>query len=337
MSASRSLGLFVGLSLLGLAVWWWSRGPASSPAVDTAFISEADDAPVTPIPASLPLDSRKVALGKRLFHDKRLSRDDSVACSSCHDLSNAGIDGRPVAVGIAGRSGSLNSPTVFNSGFNFRQFWDGRAASLEEQAEGPVHNAIEMASNWQQVLIKLRRDREILADFERIWPEGISAARIQQAIAEFERSLITPNAPFDRYLRGEENALGAKAKAGWRLFRDMGCIACHQGVNIGGNLYANIGVMGDFFADRGHPILKSDLGRYNATGREEDKFVFKVPSLRNIAKTGPYLHDGSIQTLSEAIEIIAWYQLGIRLTREETQNLLAFLESLSGEYQGRSL
>lgn len=337
MSAWRLLVLAVGLAVLGLGGWWWSRDAAPPPLSAAAYMPVATDLPVTPIPTSLKLDERKVALGNRLFHDKRLSRDDSTSCASCHRLDFAGHDMRTMAVGIDGQMGSLNSPTVFNAGFNFRQFWDGRAATLEEQAEGPVHNPLEMASNWHQVLIKLRRDRAMITEFERIWADGIAPAHIQEAIAEFERSLITPDAPFDRYLRGDHQALNAGAKEGWRLFRDLGCIACHQGVNLGGNLYSSLGVMGDYFDDRGKIIQKSDLGRFNVTGLESDKHVFKVPGLRNIVKTGPYFHDGSIATLDLAVETMARYQLGVRLSREQLSNLLAFLESLSGLYQGKPL
>lgn len=337
MSGLRVLGLLVGLSALALAGGWLARAPAPAGLASVAYMPVATDLPITPIPASLDLDSRKVALGKRLFHDKRLSKDNSTSCASCHGLELAGHDMRPVAVGIRNQMGTVNSPTVFNSGFNFRQFWDGRAATLEDQAEGPVHNPLEMDSNWAEVLTKLRRDRALVAEFEAIWADGIAPEHIQSAIAEFERSLITPDSPFDRFLRGDDQALNEGAKAGWRLFRDMGCSACHQGVNLGGNLYASLGVMGDYFADRGKPIQKSDLGRYNVTGREADKHVFKVPGLRNITKTGPYFHDGSVLTLDRAVETMARYQLGIELSHTELSNLLAFLESLSGMYQGQPL
>jgi cytochrome c peroxidase len=272
-----------------------------------------------------------------LFRDKRLSHDDSIACEDCHRLDSVGQDGRPVSVGVKGQLGSVNSPTVFNSGFNFRQFWDGRAASLEEQAEGPVHNPLEMASNWREVLAKLKGDTALVNKFKQIWSDGITSANIQSAIAEFERSLITPDSPFDRFLRGDERALSAQAKEGWRLFRDMGCIACHQGVNLGGNMYANLGVMGNYFADRQKPMGTADLGRFNVTRREQDKHVFKVPSLRNVARTAPYFHDGTVETLTDAVAIMARYQLGITLPPQDSKNLVAFLESLTGRYQGRSL
>ncbi|MEJ2528856.1 MAG: MFS transporter, partial [Gammaproteobacteria bacterium] len=248
-----------------------------------------------------------------------------MACSSCHDLKHAGQDGRAVAVGINGSEGSVNSPSVFNSGFGFRQFWDGRAATLEEQAAGPVHNPIEMGSNWEEVIAKLNQDHKLVAAFNSIWKDGITASNIQGAIAEFERSLITPNSPFDRYLKGDDTALTEKEKHGWRLFRDLGCVSCHQGVGIGNNMYANLGVMDDYFSNRGRPITKSDLGRFNVTGDEKDMHVFKVPGLRNVALTAPYFHDGSIATLDKVVYTMARYQLGVSLDKQQIDYLVAFL------------
>lgn len=318
----------IALAALGGGVWFsMAPEPAKAP---QAYIPPATDFPITPIPDSLDLDRRKVDLGRRLFHDKRLSGDETISCASCHDLKIAGIDALPVAVGVANQVGTVNSPSVLNSVFNFRQFWDGRAATLEEQAAGPVHNPIEMASNWPQVIDKLSRDDRYPRDFEAIWPDGITAAHIQSAIAEFERSLITPDSAFDRYLRGDPQALTDEARKGWDLFRDLGCIACHQGVNMGGNMYASLGVMGDFFAERGKPLVKSDLGRFNVTGREDDRHVFKVPSLRNIARTAPYFHDGSIDKLEKAVETMARYQLGVELSEPDKRALLAFLGALDG-------
>jgi cytochrome c peroxidase len=337
MSVTRIVALCLGLLVVGLLGWWWWHGAPPSAGDHRAYMPPATDLPVTPLPEHLDVDYRKVALGEKLFHDKRLSADDTIACASCHALDNAGQDQRPLAVGITGKMGTLNSPTVFNAVFNFRQFWDGRSASLEEQAQGPVHNPLEMASNWPAVIDKLGRDPAIVAEFKAIWPDGLAAANIQSAIAEFERTLITPNAAFDRFLRGDQDALSATAKQGWRLFLDRGCIACHQGVNLGGNLYANLGVMGDYFADRGRPVTKADMGRYNVTGQDKDRFVFKVPGLRNITKTAPYFHDGSIATLDMAVDTMARYQLGIRLGPDEIRAILAFLDALSGEYLGRPL
>jgi cytochrome c peroxidase len=314
---------------LAWATWWWMRPDDADPPEPLGFPVGTGQS-VTPLPAALPLDARKIELGWRLFHDTRLSRDASVACATCHDLSRAGIDGRPLAVGIDGRVGERNSPTVFNTAFNFRQFWDGRAATLEQQAAGPVHNPLEMDSNWAQVLGRLGRDARYQRDFRAIWPDGVTADNIQQALAEFQRSLITPDAPFDRFLRGDASALDPLAQRGWQRFRELGCIACHQGINLGGNMYAHLGVMGDFFADRGRPVVKGDLGRYNVTGREQDRHVFKVPGLRNVAVTGPYFHDGSVATLEEAVVIMARYQLGVTLSGEDKAALVAFLKSLTG-------
>jgi len=316
------------VTLLAAGVWH-SLAPKPS-SLGQVYTPPATELPITPIPDSLALDARKVELGRRLFHDKRLSRDDSISCASCHDLKLAGIDGKPVGVGVANQMGTVNSPTVLNSAFNFRQFWDGRAATLEEQAEGPVHNPIEMATNWKTVIEKLSRDPHYPGAFKAIWPDGIQAVHIQSAIAEFERSLITPDSPFDRYLKGDQRALSGEARKGWDLFRNLGCIACHQGVNMGGNMYATLGILGDYFADRGRPMVKTDLGRFNVTGREEDRHMFKVPTLRNVARTAPYFHDGGIDTLEKAVETMARYQLGQDLGAADRQALVAFLQALNG-------
>jgi cytochrome c peroxidase len=322
------------LVALGAVYLWQDRVRSSALEAGPApvYVPPATDHPVSPIPSAseLGLDPRKVVLGKRLFQDVRLSQDDTISCASCHRLTHSGEDGRPVAVGIQGRLGALNSPTVFNAGFNFRQFWDGRAGTLEEQAQGPIHNPAEMASNWQEVLAKLGRDAAYVNAFKAIWPVGMTAETISSALAEFQRSLTTPDSRFDRYLRGETAALDGQARRGWDLFRNLGCIACHQGVNLGGNMYASLGVMGDYFADRGKPVAKEDLGRFNVTGREVDRHVFKVPSLRNVARTAPYFHDGSLPNLEKAVVTMARYQLGVQLSSQDSQDLIAFLNSLDG-------
>lgn len=286
--------------------------------------------PVSPLTRPTGLDPEKVRLGRRLFHDKRLSGDGTVACASCHDLNRGGMDGLPQAVGVRGQKGDVNTPTVLNSGLNFRQFWDGRAADLVEQAAGPVHNPTEMDSNWPQVVARLSGDPAYAAAFARLYGR-LEGPAIQDAIATYEHSLVTPDSPFDRHLQGDATALSPAAAEGWRLFRDLGCVACHQGVNLGGNMYAGLGVMGDFFRDRGRAPTKADLGRYNVTRREEDRHVFKVPSLRNVARTAPYFHDGSVATLEEAVDLMARYQLGVRLDSRRKGQLIAFLESLTGE------
>lgn len=292
--------------------------------------------PISPIPLDIKLDPARVALGKRLFHEPRLSGDDKVACANCHGLNNGGADHVVHSRGVGGREGGINVPTVFNSGFNFRQFWDGRAETLEGQIDGPILNPVEMASNWPQVLGKLRGDADYREAFAAIYPDGISADNVKNAIATFERSLYTPNSRFDRYLRGDRAALSEDEQAGYRQFKELGCVSCHQGVNVGGNLYEKMGVMEDYFAGRGN-VTKADLGRYNQTGIEEQRFEFKVPSLRNVALTAPYFHDGSAATLEQAIQLMAKHQLGVELSEQQQRLVAEFLRTLTGEYQGELL
>lgn len=297
---------------------------------------EMKDEPILPIPLSVALDAGKVALGEMLFNDPRLSRDDTVACVACHDLAKGGTDQTARSIGIGGAVGDINAPTVFNAGFNFVQFWDGRAATLEDQVDGPVQNPKEMGSDWPDVLAKLRQDPDYVAAFERIYQDGIQHANVKDAIATFERSLITPNARFDKFLRGDAEAITDEEKAGYELFKSFGCAACHNGVNVGGNMFQRIGVIGDYFADRGHPT-EADYGRFNATARERDRYVYKVPALRNVAITAPYFHDGSAKTLEAAVVIMVKYQLGRFLSKEELRRIVAFLTTLTGEYGGAPL
>ncbi len=303
------------------------------------FVSATSDrvyasAPVTPLPEVVSVDAAKVRLGRTLFFDPRLSRDNSVSCASCHDLAMGGVDRRQHSIGIDGQVGLVNAPTVLNSRFGFRQFWDGRARSLTEQAAGPIHNPIEMDSNWQQVLAKLGSDATVVAAFDALYPDGLTADSVADAIAEFERSLVTP-APFDRHLRGDEDALSERAKRGFYLFKRYGCVSCHQGRNIGGNMYQRFGVFGDYFGDRGEPT-KADLGRYNLTGRDEHRHVFKVPSLRNVELTPPYFHDGSVGDLRKAVRVMARYQLGVTLPPADQEAIVAFLRSLTGTPPGEA-
>lgn len=292
--------------------------------------------PISPIPLNIDLDSRKVALGKLLFHDTRLSRDDSISCAHCHDLANGGMDGLPRSIGVDGREGVINAPTVFNSGLNFKQFWDGRADTLEEQIDGPISNKNEMDSSWDEIIGKLARDNELKALFRASYKDGITADNIKNAIATFERSLITPNAPFDRFLRGEKGAITDQAKQGYILFKQYGCIACHQGMNIGGNMFHALGDIDDHFKDK-QKMTTADLGRFNVTGDEDDKYVFRVPSLRNVAITSPYFHDSHAESLEKAVEEMAKDQLMRNIPKEHMRLIVEFLESLTGEYKGEPL
>lgn len=323
-----------GAALLLLAVWlgWRSLEAEQTHITETRWTSPvAPDFGLTqPLPRTLPLDARKVALGQRLFHDVRLSADDTVSCASCHNLAGGGVDNRARSIGVKGGMGGINAPTVFNSGLNFVQFWDGRAPTLEAQIEGPVNHPLEMASNWGQVLGKLAQDADYRQRFAALYEDGLTPANIKDAIATFERALLTPDSPFDRYLRGEVDALDAQARRGWELFQSYGCVSCHQGVNLGGNFFERMGLMGDYFGDRGQ-ITEADYGRYNVTHDEADRYYFRVPSLRNVALTYPYFHDGSAPTLYDAVRTMAKYQLGRPMPDDDVAAIVAFLQSLTGQ------
>ena len=292
--------------------------------------------PLLPLPPAPTLDPRHVALGESLFHDRLLSRDQTVSCASCHDLQRGGTDRLARSRGVDGLEGPTNAPTVFNVALDFVFMRDGSAASLEAQMAGPLYARHEMGSDWETVLERLSRHEEYARLFAAAYPDGLTEANVASAIATFQRSLLTPDAPFDRYLQGDAAALDARALAGYQLFKTRGCTSCHQGANIGGNMFQRFGVMDDYFADRG-AITDASLGRFNVTGREQDRHVFKVPSLRNVAVTAPYFHDGSVASLEQAIAIMARYQLGLALPDEEIEAIAAFLNSLTGTFRGSPL
>jgi len=293
--------------------------------------STAMDEPIQPIPLSVSVDERKVELGRMLFHDQRLSADNSISCASCHALNKGGTDQTQFSIGINYVIGPINSPTVYNSGLNYRQFWDGRAETLEEQAAGPVHNPIEMGSNWPEVVQKLGKDTRYQNLFSEIYNGELTGETIADAIATFERSLITPNSRFDQYLKGNTQAITEQEKQGYQHFKDFGCAACHQGVNVGGNMFQKFGVLNNYFTRNGRKKTKADLGRYNVTGLEQDKHVFKVPSLRMVAHTAPYFHDGSAKTLREAVDVMFTFQLGRPAPDEVKEAIVAFLKTLAGD------
>lgn len=288
--------------------------------------------PIHPIPKAVEVDQRKVSLGRKLFSDVRLSSDNSISCATCHVLSKGGADGRAVSIGVGGAKGVINAPTVYNSALNIRQFWDGRAADLKVQVDGPVQTKFEMDSIWTDIVAKLYKDAAYPAEFKAVYPEGITRESIKDAVAEFERSLITPNSPFDRWLQGEENAISATEKRGYQKFKQYGCISCHQGQNVGGNLFQVFGVLNSYFQQRGN-LTEADLGRYNVTGNDADKHAFKVPSLRMAAYTAPYLHDGSAKSLRDAVDIMFKYQLGRTAPDKDKDEIVAFIKSLAGELQ----
>ena len=277
--------------------------------------------PITPL-KSIKVEPKKVELGKELFFDTRLSKDNTISCATCHDLENGGDDGLKSSFGISGQQGDINSPTVYNAVYNFRQFWNGSAKDLQEQAGGPVENPVEMGHNFTNLVKELNKTA-YRKKFKAIYADGITKNNITDAIAEFEKTLVTLNSPFDKYLRGDENAINQDAKDGYNLFKQRGCIACHHGINVGGNLYNKFGVM--------QMVDSKRLGRFEVTGKEEDKLYFKVPTLRNIALTSPYLHDGRYNKLEDTVKFMARYQLGRILTEKEIKKIVTFLTSLSGE------
>lgn len=279
--------------------------------------------PIKPIPDEMKVDDKKVKLGKKLFFDPILSKDGTISCATCHDLQNGGDDGLKFSFGIGGQEGNINSPTVYNAVFNFRQFWDGRARDLKEQAIGPIENPVEMGHTMTAAVETLKQNKIYFKDFNDIYQDGITKDNIADVIAEFEKTLITPDSPFDKYLKGDKLAISKKAKEGYDLFKSKGCILCHHGVNVGGNFYNKFGIYED--ADTKH------LGRYNITKREEDKHVFKVPSLRNVALTAPYMHDGRVSTLEKAVELMTKYQLGRYMKQGDIKAIVTFLKSLTGE------
>ena len=291
---------------------------------------------ITPLQPPTIESQAKVELGKALFNDSRLSGDGRINCSSCHDLRAGGDDGRPFSVGMADQITAVNAPTVLNSGLNFAQFWDGRVRTLEEQIRATVASPVEMGGDWHAIERTLRADLALEQRFDALYEDGVTAANVIDALAAYVRALVTWDSPFDRYLRGDAQAIGDDAKAGLELFTRFGCVSCHQGRNIGGNLFQHFGVMGDYFATHG-TVSPADYGRYNVTGREEDRYKFKVPSLRNVAGTAPYFHDGSAATLDEAVRVMVEYQLGRLVTPEQITQLVAFLETLSGEVDGELL
>jgi cytochrome c peroxidase len=292
--------------------------------------------PIEPLPRTLVLDPVRVALGEQLFSDRRLSADRSQSCADCHPIARGGMDGRPRAVRRGAGAPLRNTPTIFNVGFDLFLNWDGATESL------PVHDGKVMASvalmgmTWTELLPRLRSDPDYVARFARRYPTGITADTVLDALAEYERSLYTPDARMDRYLRGERAALSADEQQGYRLFKSYGCIACHQGINIGGNLVQKFGVFEDTSAGRrpGDPI---DLGRFNATHDAADREVFRVPSLRNVAVTAPYFHDGRAPTLAVAVRTMARVQLGRAISEDDVQKIVAFLGTLTGQYRGKPL
>lgn len=294
--------------------------------------------PVRPIAEPTDIDARKALLGYALYHDARLSVDNTVSCASCHGLNTAGVDNKQYSVGVEGQKGGVNAPTTYNAVYNFVQFWDGRAGTLAEQAAGPPLNPVEMAStSFDEIVSKLEKDRAFAAAFEAVYPDGLNQTNITNAIEEFERTLVTPNSAFDKWLKGDDTALTEEELRGYELFKKYDCATCHVGANLGGESYELMGLRRHYFAERGLPLTEEDNGRYKQTMEERDRHRFKVPGLRNVELTWPYYHDGTRATLSEAVADMAIYQSGVELTDDENAAIVAFLRTLTGEFEGVKL
>lgn len=294
------------------------------------------DEPVCPIPESVEFDKAKAELGERLFNDGRISLDGTITCATCHVLENGGADhaDERVSEGINGLKGGVNAPTVYNSEFNVRQFWNGRAADLREQAEGPATNPVEMGDqSWDQICERLSKDKALVKEFEALYPEeGLTKMTVTDAIAEFERTLITPNSRFDKYLKGDKDAITPEELLGYEKFKENACATCHTGAILGGRSFEYLDIYGDYFSDRTDEIAynSDDDGLKGYTGKVEDLHKFKVPGLRNISLTAPYFHDGTFLTLEDAVKAMARYELGKDLTDKDIQSIVAFMKTLDG-------
>ena len=291
--------------------------------------------PVRPIDAKLEFDPAKAALGYALFHDTRLSVDNTVSCASCHALETAGVDNHQYSHGVNEQLGGVNAPTVYNAVYNFVQFWDGRAETLAAQAAGPPLNPIEMAStSFEEIIAKLQKDKKFAKAFNAVYPEGMTQATLTDAIEQFERTLVTPDSRFDKWLRGDDEAITAEELAGYELFKRYDCATCHVGPNLGGQSYELMGLRRHYFNERGMELTVEDNGRFKETQLERDRHRFKVPGLRNVEHTWPYYHDGTRETLEDAVRDMGLYQSGVELTDAEVEQITLFLNTLTGEYQG---
>ena len=311
----------------------------STPAMATDWQALPSQAPA---PKDNPTTAAKVELGKHLFFDPRFSATGTVSCNSCHNVMAGGDDNRPVGMGVHGKTGGRSSPTVWNSAFNSVQFWDGRAPSLEEQAKGPVVADVEMGmANLEAAMNRVREIPGYRPMFAKAFPgekDPMTIPNAAKAVAAYERTLITPNSPYDRYVKGDKKAMTAQQVRGMQAFADTGCIACHSGAAFNGpNLPEGQGFFMKFptFAGSAYDTkykFSADVGRYGVTKQESDRSLFKVPTLRNIALTAPYFHNGAVKTLDEAVRVMAKTQLNKELAAAQVDDIVAFLNALTGEF-----
>jgi cytochrome c peroxidase len=286
----------------------------------------AANEPIQPIPPIKVSNPALVELGKKLYFDPRLSKSGFISCNSCHNLSMGGSDNLKTSIGHNWQKGPINSPTVLNSSLNVAQFWDGRAKDLKAQAAGPIANPGEMAFTHELAVSLLQSIPGYTAEFKKVFgSDKVDVDRITEAIAAFEETLATPNSRFDKWLKGNKKALSKTELEGYQLFKDSGCVACHNGVAVGGNSFQKMGVVEPYKAS------SPAEGRVAVTGKDADRFNFKVPTLRNVELTYPYFHDGAADTLSEAVDTMGRVQLGKKFSPEENAKIVAFLKTLTGD------
>ena len=282
--------------------------------------------PISPITPVKGINLAQVELGKKLYFDPRLSKSGFISCNSCHNLSMGGTDNLPTSIGDHWKQGPINAPTVLNSSLNVAQFWDGRAKDLKAQAGGPIANPGEMASSHTLAVSILKSIPAYVTEFKQVFGSSkINIDRVTQAIAEFEKTLVTPNSRFDKWLLGDKDAITSFELAGYKLFKNSGCVACHNGSAVGGNSFQKMGVVKPYKSKSGAQ------GVAGLTGKDEDRFKFKVPTLRNVEMTYPYFHDGAAKTLTEAVDIMGRLQLGKTFSNKENRQIVAFLKTLTGD------
>lgn len=286
----------------------------------------ANSEPIQPIPAAKITHPAMVELGKKLYFDPRLSKSGFISCNSCHNLSMGGTDNLTTSIGHNWHEGPINSPTVLNSSLSVAQFWDGRAADLKEQAGGPIANPGEMGFTHELAVNVVQSIPGYVSEFKKVFgSDKVDIDRITKAIAAFEETLVTPNSRFDKWLKGDKKALTQQELAGYQLFKDSGCVACHNGPAVGGNSFQKMGMVEPYTTN--NPAE----GRMAVTGQDADRFNFKVPSLRNVELTYPYFHDGAALTLTDAVNTMGRIQLGKKFTPEENAKIVAFLKTLTGD------
>lgn len=346
MWKNRIIGVLVLGCVFGVTVFVvaWGTAKAETPGtLDASFIEvESMKVPnIGPLPTSVPTPSTnlnyksKITLGEQLYFDGRLSQNGAISCAFCHTPGLGFADPKQVSIGVGGKRGGRQAPTVYNTGFNPVQFWDGRAGSLEEQAIGPIVNPVEMAETHENVVTKLSKIKGYVNQFQKVFGAGVSMQGIAEAIAAYERTIISTNSAFDKFVLGDKTAMSEEAQRGMALFKGKArCILCHNGPNFTDNQFHNLGV------PQVGP-MKEDLGRYYVTRRPEDTAAFKTPTLRSIIETAPYMHDGVFKTLEEVVDFLdqgggknphlSPLMKPLGLTTQEKSNLIVFLNALTGE------